>query len=1104
MHRLLQSEDEGEGEGAGSIVSRTASLASKLKQKTIQEGSGPPRTPRPPVVRTLDSKNWPAIPGFEILDRLGRGGMGVVYKAWQEKLYRVVAIKMLQADTGDSEQALARFRLEGEAIARLHHANIMQVYEVGEHDGRPFLVMEFADSGTLAQKVDGTPRPPREAAEMVETLARAVHYAHQRGVLHRDLTPGNVLLFADGTPKLSDFGLAKLLSGGSTLTQTGAVVGTPSYMSPEQASGTSHNVGPEVDVYALGAILFELLTGRPPFKAATPLETLALVAHAEPVSPRQLQPSVPRDLETICIKCLRKEPGRRYPSALELADDLRRFLDGKPILGRPVGPFERVWRWGRRNPGWAAALVLLMITTVVAAGAAYYLGISLRESERAELETKRKLYQSTVNRARAERLKGRAGQRYLSLNLLQDARKMVLQLQLKPEHLSQALSELRHEVIACLALPDLQLKKQWDGLPPTTYTLDFDEGMTFYARGDMQGNISVRRIVKLREEDGDDMEVASLTGQGVPASLRFSPDARFLAVFAGTNLRLWEFAADRSFDMADVKSFSFGSQGRQLAIVHNDATTVSLHDVGSRKEVFRSQPGRDIAKVAFHPNLQMLALATDKQVLLYDLKEKQNIEQIPHPGAVCCLSWAHNGRVLATGCEDRQIRVFEVGIKAKSQGGTDAGQLKGVHLLSQIVGHGTQGMKVMLNRDGSIVASSNWADNLRLWDAHAGQPLLMPLAEAGLFRFAARDDLLACTAPGGKLRLYQTIAGREFRRLPSFNRFHLAPPRAVVFHPTGNLLYAAGADGLVAIDTDRIEAEAMTLESWTIPIAFDANGALVTESQKGYHVWPQMPAAAHPGLVRLGPPRFLAAAGTATRTKEMRTALGPGLMLAIPDLDKGARVIVPNDPAAKTGPPVPGYREVRLEPQKDVCYCAISPNGRWVATGTHEAPGQPAAVIWDARTGARLRDIPALPRICEVGFSPGLDSRWFISSGGGCRLWNTDTWEGGPVLGGSAFAFANSGKLLAVEGMEGQVRLVDPDTDTELARLTAPGELHSLPACFNHDGSLLVVHGSEIQALHVWDLRAVREKLRELDLDWDMPPFPPAVAGPKRVEMVER
>ena len=297
-------------------------------------------------------------------------------------------------------------------------------------------------------------------------------------------------------------------------------------------------------------------------------------------------------------------------------------------------------------------------------------------------------------------------------------------------------------MIACLALPDLQLKKQWDGLPPTTYTLDFDEGMTFYARGDMQGNISVRRIVKLREEDGDDMEVASLTGQGVPASLRFSPDARFLAVFAGTKLRLWEFAADRSFDMADVKSFSFGSQGRQLAIVHNDATTVSLHDVGSRKEVFRSQPGRDIAKVAFHPNLQMLALATDKQVLLYDLKEKQNIEQIPHPGAVCCLSWAHNGRVLATGCEDRQIRVFEVGIKAKSQGGTDAGQLKGVHLLSQIVGHGTQGMKVMLNRDGSIVASSNWADNLRLWDAHAGQPLLMPLAEAGLFRFAARDDLL--------------------------------------------------------------------------------------------------------------------------------------------------------------------------------------------------------------------------------------------------------------------------------------------------------------------------------------------------------------------------
>jgi tetratricopeptide (TPR) repeat protein len=308
------------------------------------------------------------VPGCEMLGRLGQGGMGVVYKAWQVRLHRVVAVKMLRPGAADSPAALARFRVEGEAVARLQHPNIVQMHDVGDLDGRPYFVMEYAEGGSLADKLDGTPWPGADAARLVETLARAVEHAHERGVLHRDLTPGNVLLAADGTPKLSDFGLAKLLVGGDTLTEAGAIFGTPSYMSPEQAEGSAAGAGPAADVYALGAILYELLTGRPPFKAATPLETLAQVKSVEPVPPRRLQPQTARDLETICLKCLRKEPGRRYATAAALAEDLRRFRAGEPISARPVGPAERAWRWARRKPVVAGLVAALVVAVAAGVG----------------------------------------------------------------------------------------------------------------------------------------------------------------------------------------------------------------------------------------------------------------------------------------------------------------------------------------------------------------------------------------------------------------------------------------------------------------------------------------------------------------------------------------------------------------------------------------------------------------------------------------------------------------------------------------------------------------------------------------------------------------
>jgi eukaryotic-like serine/threonine-protein kinase len=306
------------------------------------------------------------VAGYEILGVLGRGGMGVVYKARQPGLKRLVALKMILAGGHASAEDLARFRSEAEAVAHLQHPNIVQIYEISEDDGRPYFSLEFVEGESLANKLEGKPQSPREAARIVHVLAQAMAAAHARGIVHRDLKPGNILVAADGTLKITDFGLAKRLeeSADEGQTRSGSILGTPDYMSPEQASGHSREIGPPADIYALGAMLYEMLAGRVPLRGASVLDTLQQVVRKEPVSPTQLDPKVPRDLETICLKCLRKDPAKRYARVDDLAEDLRRFLAGEPILARPVSVAERTWRWCKRNPrvavlsGAVAAMIL--------------------------------------------------------------------------------------------------------------------------------------------------------------------------------------------------------------------------------------------------------------------------------------------------------------------------------------------------------------------------------------------------------------------------------------------------------------------------------------------------------------------------------------------------------------------------------------------------------------------------------------------------------------------------------------------------------------------------------------------------------------------------
>jgi len=313
----------------------------------------------------------PRVPGYEVLAELGRGGMGIVYKARQTKLNRLVALKMVLAGAHASADQLARFYTEAEAVASLQHANIVQIYEVGEYEGLPFFSLECVDGGVLADRIDGKPRPPREAAETLALLASAMAAAHGCGIVHRDLKPTNILLTRDGQPKITDFGLAKRLEGNSSQTKSGTLMGSPSYMSPEQARGDTREIGTLSDLYSLGAILYELLTGRPPFVGPTVLETIMQVRNQEPVPPTRLQPRCPRDLETICLKCLQKEPSQRYASCQTLASDLHRFLAGEPIQARPVSWIEHCWRWCGRNPRVAslsACVVVLLLAVIVSLG----------------------------------------------------------------------------------------------------------------------------------------------------------------------------------------------------------------------------------------------------------------------------------------------------------------------------------------------------------------------------------------------------------------------------------------------------------------------------------------------------------------------------------------------------------------------------------------------------------------------------------------------------------------------------------------------------------------------------------------------------------------
>ena len=338
--------------------------ASRAPSETLDSGQETAPSARTGQTRQ-ENIDW-KIDDYQLLEEIAFGGMGVVYRAKQVKLNRVVAVKMIRSGPEADEDDLSRFHREAEAVAALQHPNIVQIFDIGEHASGPYLSLEYVSGGTLRDRMGHRPWSCREAAVLVETLARAVHYAHQRNIVHRDIKPANVLMTPEGEPKLSDFGLAKQLESRGKKTLSGSILGTPIYMSPEQAAGHTDEIGPAADIYALGVMLYELITGRVPFKGATALETIEMVLNRPPESPRAIRPETDRDLEAICLRCLAKEAGQRYASAKALAEDLQRYLQHRPIAALRRGPLGRAKQWVRRQPAQAALAGVVFVAAAVA------------------------------------------------------------------------------------------------------------------------------------------------------------------------------------------------------------------------------------------------------------------------------------------------------------------------------------------------------------------------------------------------------------------------------------------------------------------------------------------------------------------------------------------------------------------------------------------------------------------------------------------------------------------------------------------------------------------------------------------------------------------